>query len=149
MRPRELFTHVARVETASWTLLILTAVLTVALSAGLMGLKVAGLLHLLVALAYVAVVLALWANHRWRSTILGRALLAGVVPFGTLWFARWARRRRELSGDWRLGRNGSYAYSPQERTLAWVLRHPTSAAFTGAAVVLATGALWWLAFPVR
>ena len=93
--------------------------------------------------AYGLGVLALWGNHRWRNTIVLRALVAGTIPFGSLVFVRWAdkRRRRELSGDWRLGRNGSYAYSLPERIVAWATRNPWLAALSAAVIVGAAAAL--------
>lgn len=148
MRPRNLFTLVARSEAVTWALLLLGMALKYLTETTDLGVQVFGLLHGVVFLCYVLVTLALWTNHRWRTSILVRALVAGVVPFGTLWFERWAKRRRELSGDWRLGRNGSYPYSPQEHILAWAMRHPAMATTTAAIVVVgATWTLLWLGPP--
>ena len=147
MRPRSLFLLFARAEMVTWALLILGMVLKYVTRTTELGVRVFGLLHGVVFLGYVLVCLALWTNHRWRSTILARALLAGVVPFATLWFEKWARRHKELTGDWRLGRNGSYAYSPQEHILAWAMRHPAAAILLGALIVAGTTAALLLAGP--
>lgn len=147
MRPRQLFTVVARAEVVTWALLLLGMFLKYVTQTTELGVRIFGLLHGVVFLAYVLVSLVLWTNHRWRSTILLRALVAGVVPFATLWFERWAKKRNELSGDWRFGRNGSYAYSPQERVLAWSVRHPFLAVFGAGIVIGGTTAALLMAGP--
>lgn len=141
MRPRQLFTAVARAEGVTWAALIAGMVLKHLTRTTDVVVTVAGLAHGVVFLSYVLTVLAIAVNHRWRLDLLGQALAAGVVPFATVWFERWARRRGHLSGDWRLGRNQSIPHTPAERVLAWCLRRPGLAVLLAAGVVVATTAL--------
>ncbi len=149
MRPRQFFTLLARVLAVAWLLALAAGGVALATRAGASAetgrtaLLAGGALLAGALAAYGIGVLALWGNHRWRNTIVLRALVAGTIPFGSLVFVRWAdkRRRRELSGDWRLGRNGSYAYSLPERIVAWATRNPWLATLSAAVIVGAAAGL--------
>ncbi|MBK8731165.1 MAG: DUF3817 domain-containing protein [Tetrasphaera sp.] len=124
MRPKALFTLLARVVALTWALLLVAVAAHFFRPHFEVALRFVLGLHLASSLAYTVGCWALWTNHRWLTAVFARAVLCVFVPFLTLWFARWARKNRELTGDWRLGRNGSYAYSVHERGLYHWMRQP-------------------------
>ena len=143
MRPRELFTTTARMQAVGWVVLIGGLAARFLMPAATPALRAAIPVFLATLAFYVMASMALWTNHRWHLGLLLRAVAAGLIPFGSLLFLRWAKRRRELSGDWRLGRNGSYAYTWNERRLAWSLRQPLLTALLAIVGVVVGAAIFW------
>ncbi len=143
MRPRELFVLSARFVAFAWAMLCLGLILKYVTRTSNLGVRVSAPLVFTAIAIYLMIAVAIGTNHRWHNGLLARAALAGLLPFGTLWFARWAHRRRELSGDWRLGRNGSYAYTWTERVLAFGMRRPGTAIFLSGVLIALAAAIYW------
>ena len=66
MTPRTLFTWLARAEAVTWTLLLIGMWLKYLTRATDLGVRVFGLAHGVVFLAFLLVVLVLWVDQRWR-----------------------------------------------------------------------------------
>ncbi|MBV8931681.1 MAG: DUF3817 domain-containing protein [Kutzneria sp.] len=94
--PASRFVTVAVVEAISWAGLLSGMYVKYLGSGNQLGVHVFGTVHGVVFLGYLAVVFAVRKPLAWdrRTTVL--AVLAGVPPFGSLVFERWARRTRRL-----------------------------------------------------
>lgn len=142
MTPRTLFTWLARAEVITWTLLLIGMWLKYLTRATDLGVRVSGLAHGVVFLAYVLAVLVLWVDQRWRLREVVAALAAGVVPFATLWAERRVERAGLAPRHWRLGPGGQAASSVPERVVGAALARPATASVVAAAGVgLMTAAL--------
>lgn len=139
--PRALFRVAATAEAVTWTLLIIGMVLKYVTETTELGVRIGGMLHGVVFIAYVLVVVALWIDHRWplRTGVL--ALVSAVPPWLTLWFERWvdgSEQRGRPQATWRLTRE--QPRGPAERALAAGLARPGLALVVGlVAVALLTG----------
>ena len=155
MTPRSLFRTASTAEAITWTLLIIGMVLKYITKTTDLGVRVFGLIHGVVFLAYVLVSLALWVNQRWSTKTALLALAAAVPPWATLWFDRHAEKHGLVDGPWRLGpgtfpagREGGSLSLP-ERGLDTALRYPVLSVVGGAAIVaVATAILLWIGPPV-
>jgi integral membrane protein len=131
--PGRLLRTVARVEAVTWTLLLLGMFLKYVTGTTELGVRVFGMAHGVVFIAYCLTVVAVALDHRWRP---GQALLGlacAIPPFVTLWFERYAEAR-DLAGDeWRL-RSAAPA-GALERPVAWVVRNPLAGGGAGLAAV--------------
>jgi integral membrane protein len=115
-----------------------------------LGVKVFGLAHGVVFIAYCLITLVLWVTQRWtaREGLLG--LLSAVPPFLTVWWERRLERRGRLDGGWRLGRGGDTPSNPAERVVAALLARPAVAVGVGVvAVVALTGVALVVGPPAR
>ena len=141
MSPHVLLRRVARAEAVTWALLLLGMFVKYVLAWTDLGVRVFGMLHGVVFLAYCVVAVFVATNQRWRAGTTLVALASAVPPFATAWFERHARRRGLLAGDWRLTPDGEPPGTPSERVQAWMLRRPALAVVTGVVLVgLLTGA---------
>ena len=131
MHPRVLLRTVARAEAVTWSLLLAGMVLKYVTGTTELGVRVFGMAHGVVFIAYCLTVVAVAVDQRWRP---GQALLGlacAVPPLTTLWFERYAEARSLASDEWRL--RSSEASGLLEKPVAWVVRNPLAGA--GAAVV--------------
>ena len=137
MPPRTLYRRLAAAEVVTWALLLLGMVLKYVTKTTDIGVKVFGLAHGVVFIAYCLVTLLLWVNQRWtaREGVLG--LLSAVPPFLTVWWEHRLERRGRLEGGWRLGRDGETPSNPAERAVAALLTRPLVAVGVGVVAVLA------------
>ncbi len=135
MTPRTLFTWLARAEVVTWTLLLLGMALKYLTRATDLGVRVFGLVHGVVFLAYVLLALLLWVDQRWRLRHGVTVLAAGILPFATLWVERWVTRTHLVTPRWRLAPEGDAARTPPERVVAAALSRPTAAVLLAAALV--------------
>ncbi|XVX20832.1 DUF3817 domain-containing protein [Actinomycetota bacterium] len=147
MSPIALFRRVALAEVITWALLIVGMVLKYVTHTTDLGVRVFGLVHGVVFLAFVLTTLALWVDRRWTA---GQALLglaSAVPPFMTLPFERWAEGRGLLAERWRLASEAPTTLA--ERVVAWALRSPVLAALAaGLTIGLTTAFLLWVGPPV-
>ena len=122
MTPRTLYRRIALAEVVTWALLLLGMVLKYVTRTTELGVKVFGLAHGVVFIAFCLVTVLLWVNQRWtaREGLLG--LLSAVPPFLTVWWERRLERRGRLEGGWRLGRDGETPTNPAERVVAAAAR---------------------------
>jgi integral membrane protein len=149
MTPRTLYRRIAVAEVVTWALLLLGMVLKYVTKTTELGVKVFGLAHGVVFIAFCLVTLLLWVHQRWtaREALLG--LLSAVPPFLTVWWERRLEKRGRLDGDWRLGRGGDAPTNPAERLVAALLARPVVAAGVGfAAVAALTGVALLVGPPV-
>ena len=137
MTPRTLYRRLAATEVVTWALLLLGMVLKYVTRTTELGVKVFGLAHGVVFIAYCLVTLLLWVNQRWtaREGVLG--LLSAVPPFLTVWWEHRLERRGRLEGGWRLGRDGETPTNLAERVVAALLARPLVAVGVGVVAVLA------------
>jgi len=137
MTPRALYRRLALAEVVTWALLLLGMVLKYVTRTTELGVKVFGLVHGVVFIAFCLVTVLLWVNQRWtaRDGLLG--VLSAVPPFLTVWWERRLERRGVLDGGWRLGRDGETPTTPAERVVAALLARPAVAVGVGVIAVLA------------
>ena len=143
MHPRVLLRALARVEALTWSLLLLGMFLKYVSQTTELGVRVFGMAHGVVFIAYCLTVLAVAVDARWRP---GQALLGlacAVPPLATVWFERYAEARGLGTDAWRLRRDDPAGLL--ERPVAWVARSPLAGA--GAALV-AVAALTGVALAV-
>ena len=147
MTPRTLYRRIALAEVVTWALLLLGMVLKYVTRTTELGVRVFGLMHGVVFIAFCLVTVLLWVTQRWtvREGVLG--LLSAVPPFLTVWWERRLERHGRIEGDWRLGRDGDIPVNPAERMVAALLARPAVAVGVGVVAVLALTAAALLVGP--
>jgi integral membrane protein len=133
MQPLTLFRRLAFAEALTWALLLLGMFLKYVSGTTELGVRVFGMAHGVVFIAYCLTAVFVAVNQRWSFGTLLLALVSAVPPFMTVWFDRRAERRGQLDGRWRLAPGGEPAATAAERVQAWMLARPLAA--LGAAVV--------------
>ncbi|WP_435771779.1 DUF3817 domain-containing protein [Nocardioides sp. SYSU DS0651] len=145
MSPTRLFRTVAVAEAITWAGLLLGMFLKYGTETTELGVRVFGMLHGIVFVAYVVVTVVVWVDRRWT---VGRGLLAlgaAVPPLATLPLEWWAVRRGWLGDAWRLP-EGAGA-SPADRLVAWLVRSPLRGLGVGVVAVAALTGLALLVGP--
>jgi integral membrane protein len=135
MSPLHLFRRVAIAEAVTWGLLLLGMVLKYVTDTTELGVRVFGMAHGIVFIAYCLTTVLVAVDQRWSRRRLLLGLVSSVPPFVTVLFDRYAERRGMLRPAWRL-RAGSAA-GVVERGVAWLLRNPVRGAVTAVVAVLA------------
>ena len=145
MTPLVLFRRVAVAEAITWALLLLGMVLKYVTETTELGVRVFGMVHDVVFVAYCVTTVLVAVDQRWsaRRTLLG--LAAAVPPFCTVWFDRYAESRGLLPAGWRL--RAEAPATVLERPAAWALRNPGRGAAAGVATVGALTAVALLVGP--
>jgi integral membrane protein len=133
MSPLTLFRRLALAEAVTWALLLIGMFLKYVTETTELGVRVFGMTHGVVFIAYCLTAVFVGVNQRWSFGTLALALVSAVPPFMTVWFDRRAERQGQLTGGWRLAPGGEPAGNPAERAQAWMLARPLAA--LGAAVV--------------
>jgi integral membrane protein len=147
MTPRTLYRRIAAAEVVTWALLLFGMVLKYVTRTTDLGVRVFGLAHGVVFIAFCLVTLLLWVNQRWTLREAALGLLSAVPPFLTIWWERRLERRGRLEGGWRLGRDGEAPTTPVERVVATLLARPAVAVGVGIAAVVALTAVALVAGP--
>lgn len=147
MTPRTLYRRIAAAEVVTWALLLLGMVLKYVTRTTDLGVRIFGLAHGVVFIAFCLVTLLLWVNQRWTLREAALGLLSAVPPFLTIWWERRLERRGRLEGGWRLGRDGEAPATPAERVVATLLARPAVAVGVGIAAVVALTAVALVAGP--
>ncbi len=129
MTPAGLFRRVAVAEAVTWALLLVGMVLKHGTGTTELGVRVFGMAHGIVFVAYCLTTLVVAIDQRWSAGRLVLGLVAAVPPFATLWFERYAAARDALGGAWRLV--GEAPATVPERVVAWLLRHPARGILAG------------------
>lgn len=119
MSPRRLFRTVAVAEAVTWALL-LTGMALKYTGVTELGVRVFGMVHGVVFIAYCLVTVLLWVDQRWSFGRLVLGLVSAVPPFMTLWFERYAERRGLVGESW-LSRPDSSTRA--QRAACWLLSH--------------------------
>lgn len=130
-----------RAEVVTWSLLLVGMFLKDVSQTTDLGVRVFGLAHGVVFLAYLLVTLVVWVDQRWPWRLGLAALAAGIPPFATLWVERHVERCGRLAPAWRLRPGGERPRHALERLLARALARPVAAAVVGGALVLAATAV--------
>jgi integral membrane protein len=137
--PARLLRTVARIEAVTWALLLAGMFLKYVTETTELGVRVFGMAHGIVFVAYVLTVLVVAVDARWTLGRTALGLACAVPPFATLWFERYAEAR-DLAGDeWRLRRSDPSTVI--ERPVAWLVRNPLAGAGAGAVAVAALTAV--------
>ncbi len=120
--PRRLFSFFAAAEMVTWAGLITALVMR---ASGLTNLvPVAGGIHGFIFLSYTAVTVMVWINQKWSGPLGATGLALTLVPFATVPFEIYLKRRDLLADDWRLAPGGQEPVSLAEKALAAFLRRP-------------------------
>lgn len=140
LTPRSLFRTLAVAEAFTWAGLLVGMFLKYVTETTELGVRIFGMVHGIVFIAYGLVTLVVAIDQRWSlgRTVLG--LVAAIPPFATLPFEVYADRRGLLGTDW-LSREDSP--SALQRAVCWLLRHYqlALALLVGAVAVLTAAAL--------
>lgn len=139
MSPRRLFRVVAFAEAVTWALLLGGMFLKYVTETTEVGVRIGGMLHGVVFIAYLLVTIAVAIDAKWRAgrTLVG--LLAAIPPFFTVWFDLAMEKRGALPEQWRLRQE--QGQGPLEKLVGWLVRKPLQGAIVGAvAVAVLTGA---------
>ena len=137
MTPRTLYRRIALAEVVTWALLLLGMVLKYVTRTTDLGVKVFGLAHGVVFIAFCLVTVLLWVNQRWRpargcSDCSARSRRSSPSGGSVASSAATAS-----AGGWRLGRDGDTPTNPAERVVAGLLARPMVALGVGVVAVLA------------
>ncbi len=135
MSPLTLFRRVAIAEAITWALLLTGMFLKYVTETTELGVRVFGMVHGVVFIAYCLVTVLVAVDQRWSLRLLVGGLVCAVPPFATLPFERYAERRGALGGSWRLG--ASEPAGPVDGLVAWLIRHPARGLAAGAVGVAA------------
>jgi len=93
-----LFRAVAFAEAIGWTILIIGLLIRhYGLASHNIAVPIAGQIHGMIFLTYFGILLAVYSSLRWSRLQFLLALMAGVPPYGSLVFERWAAWRRHNS----------------------------------------------------
>jgi integral membrane protein len=133
VQPRPLLRTVARAEAVTWALLLVGMFLKYVTDTTELGVRVFGMVHGVVFIAYCLTVLAVAVDARWRASQAVLGLVCAVPPFATLWFERYAAARGLERDTWRL--RSSAPGSVLERLVAWVVRNPLAGIGAGVVAV--------------
>jgi integral membrane protein len=95
--PAGRFRAIAIAEAISWTGLLVGMFVKYVVIKNPAGVEIFGPIHGAIFAVYLVMTIAVWLAFRWstRTGVVG--LLAGIPPFGTLIFERWATRTGRLS----------------------------------------------------
>ena len=142
--PRRLYVVVATAEAVTWTMLLVGMFLKYVTETTELGVRIGGMLHGIVFIAYVLVSVIVWVDQKWPAKQGIITLASAVPPLLTLWTERWLDRDGHLASQWRLKTKGAAATSP-EKLVSAALRRPLPAALV---LLLAVGVLTGLALLV-
>lgn len=142
--PLTLFRRLAITEAVTWALLLTGMVLKYSHVTDL-GVRVFGMVHGVVFIAYCLVTLLVGVDQRWSRGRVLLGLVSSVPPFMTVWFDRYAERRGALGTSWRL--LATEPASALDRPVAWLLRNPLQGALAGLVSVAALTGLALLVGP--
>ncbi|MCD4524155.1 DUF3817 domain-containing protein [Nocardioides sp. cx-173] len=147
MSPTRLFRTVATAEAVTWAGLLVGMFLKYVTHTTELGVRVFGMLHGTVFIAYLLTTVLVAVDRRWTLGRTALGLASAVPPFLTLWFERHVESRGGLAPTWRLLEEEP-TRGP-ERPVAWLLRNPLRGAATGlVAVVALTGVALLVGPPV-
>ncbi|KGN42930.1 DUF3817 domain-containing protein [Knoellia aerolata] len=135
MTPSLLFRRVAIAEAITWALLLVGMFLKYVTETTDLGVRVFGMVHGVVFIAYGLVALVTWVNQRWPLGVGLLAVLSAVPPFATIVFDRRAEASGLLEGPWRFGDGGESPTSLPEKVVARLTRQPALAAVVGVIAV--------------
>lgn len=133
--PTRLFRTVAIAEAVTWTGLLVGMFLKYVTETTELGVRVFGMLHGVVFVAYVVTTAVVWVDRRWSAGRGLLALVAAVPPLATLPLEWWAVRKDWLGDGWRLPAGAGP--SLPDRIVAWLLTNPLRGLTVGLVAVAA------------
>ena len=125
---------VATAEAVTWTLLLIGMFLKYVTETTELGVRIGGMLHGIVFIAYVLVTVIVWVDQQWPAKRGLIALVTAIPPLATLWTERWLDRDGHLGRTWRLRTKGAARTTP-EKAVATALLRPGVAALALVVVV--------------
>jgi integral membrane protein len=132
--PKQVFRAVAVGEAVTWALLLTGMFLKYVTETTELGVRVFGMVHGVVFIAYCLVTVVVAIDQRWSLPRTVAGLVAAVPPFATLLFEAYAERRGLLGAEWLSRPDGA---TVRERAVCWLLLHHRMAA--GMLVVAVAG----------
>ncbi|OFE18680.1 hypothetical protein BA895_00225 [Humibacillus sp. DSM 29435] len=144
MSPRTLYRRVAVAEVVTWTLLLIGMLLKYVTKTTDLGVRVFGLAHGVVFIAFCLVTLLLWVNQKWSPGTAVLGLLSALPPFLTVWWERRLERSGRLEstdGGWRLAPGGEAPRTRAEHVVSRLLARPVAAVAIGVVAVVALTAV--------
>lgn len=137
--PRRLFMTVATAEAVTWSLLLIGMFLKYVTETTELGVRIGGMLHGVVFIAYVLVTALVWVDQKWPAKRGLIALATAIPPLVTLWTERWLDRDGHLGTTWRLRTKGAAATAPEKLVSSALLRPGWAALGLVVAVAVLTG----------
>lgn len=137
--PRRLFITVATAEAVTWTLLLIGMFLKYVTQTTELGVRIGGMLHGIVFIAYVLVTVIVWVDQQWSTKRGLIALATAIPPLATLWTERWLDRDGLLGTAWRLRAPGTARNTSEKLVANALLRPGLSALALVVAVAVLTG----------
>ncbi|QIK75170.1 DUF3817 domain-containing protein [Nocardioides piscis] len=135
LSPRRLFRSLAVAEAITWALLLAGMFLKYVTGTTELGVRVFGMVHGVVFIAYCLTTVVVAADQRWSLSRTALGLAAAIPPFATLPFEVYAERRGLLGSAWLSAPDSPSAV---QRAVSWLLGH---AALALGLAVLAVGGL--------
>ena len=145
MSPRLLLRRLAFAEAVTWALLLTGMFLKYVTETTELGVRVFGMLHGVVFVAYAVASVVVAVDQRWPAGRTLGALACAVPPFATVPFDLRLERRHPLSEAWRLRTEDPAG--PLERLVAWLVRSPVQGVLAGLVAVAALTGLALLVGP--
>jgi integral membrane protein len=139
--PLLVFRRAAVAEAITWGLLLVGMFLKHVTHTTELGVRVFGMLHGVVFIAFCLVTLLVAVDQKWSRGRVVLGLASSVPPFATIAFDRYAEHRGMLDDHWHTSPETNETAA--ERVVCWLLRHHVAALASGAAAVavLTAGAL--------
>jgi integral membrane protein len=139
-RPVSVFRRIAIAEAITWALLLFGMFLKYGPADNPIGVRIFGMVHGVVFIAYVVTTAVVWVDQRWTWRRGLVALAAAVPPFATYAVEVVAVRKGWLGEQWRLRGVAVAGLTTPERLVRWLLDKPLRGlAVAAAAVVVLTG----------
>ncbi|QCC78576.1 DUF3817 domain-containing protein [Nocardioides daphniae] len=129
---------ISRAEAVTWSLLLLGLFLKYGTETTDLAVRVFGMAHGVVFIAYCLTNGLLWVDQKWKFGQLVLGVLCAIPPFVTLWFDHHAEKKNLVSDEWRL--REQEPRSILEKAAAFVIRKPVLGVVIGVvAVIVLTG----------
>jgi integral membrane protein len=141
--PARLYRIVARAEAVTWALLLTGMFLKYVTHTTELGVRVGGMAHGVVFIAYCLVTGLLWVDQKWSVGRFLGGLACAVPPFATIPFELSVERRGLVADAWRLRTEAPSG--ALEKLVSWLVRRPAQGALAG---IVAVGALTGVALVV-
>ncbi|GAA4122364.1 DUF3817 domain-containing protein [Nocardioides fonticola] len=131
--PTVWFRRIADTEAVTWALLLTGMVLKYS-GVTEWGVRVFGMVHGVVFIAYCLTTVLIGVDQRWPAKRVLLGLVSSIPPFLTIWFDRRSERLGHLADAWRL--LDAAPATRAERATAWLLRNPARGVAVGVVAVL-------------
>ncbi len=134
MSPVRLHRLLARSEAVTWALLLLGMFLKYVTETTELAVRVFGMAHGVVFIAYCLVTGMVWIDQKWSFGRFAAGIACAIPPFATLPFEASLAKHSLLSDAWRL--RAQEPVSPLEKLVAFLVRKPWQGAAVGVVAVV-------------